>query len=124
MVTEPAIGYDSNDFTPVASGWTRTIPTTPIGANIFTAPVRYRVGIAGATVEGVILSGTIPGTVTPPSTQSYSMSYGLTSPSPNYVIAATQTANAIDLATGAEGNIDFTTPPNTCLLYTSPSPRD
>ena len=67
-VSAPTIVYSGSGttFSNVQSGWANTIPTTPVGANIFTAPVRYQVGVAGQTVEGVILSGTVPGAVTPP----------------------------------------------------------
>ena len=78
IVSIPAIGYNGTTFNTVQSGWTTTIPTTPPGANIFTAPVQYRIGISGQTIDGVILSGTVPGTVGPPAgSTSYGLNYGI-----------------------------------------------
>ena len=90
-------------FSNVQSGWANIVPTTPAGANIFTAPVRYQVGVAGQTVEGVILSGTVPGSVTPPpsNTMTYTngITYGLSDDSNNPVGTALQ-SDAFTLAVG------------------------
>ena len=77
-VTIPTITYNGSAFN-AASGWQTTIPTTPQGANVFVAPVRYQAGTAGQTVEGVVLFGTVPRAVIPPSTSTYSsgIEYGI-----------------------------------------------
>ena len=117
-VAVPSIGYGYNtadsrwEFTGTGS-WSTTIPTTPAGANVFTAPVRYRVDLAGAVVDGIMLSGTVAGTVSPPSRNSYSMSYGLVTNGPSFTISDTVTTSAIQLASGESGSFNFTTPENT-----------
>ena len=88
-VSLPAINYNGTTFNTIQSGWAITVPTTPVGANIFKAPVRYQVGIAGQTVEGVILDGNVPGAVTPPPPTSMSYSSGI-----EYGIAAGNTPSA------------------------------
>ena len=114
-VAIPTITYNGTTFT-AASGWADTIPTTPASANIFVAPVRYQVGVNGQRVEGTAIFGrTSASPVVPPSRTSYTMSYGLNSGTPNYTVDATsvQTTSAIQLATGEEGNFEFTTPTTT-----------
>ena len=117
-VAVPSIGYGYNtadqrwEFTGTGS-WSTTIPTTPVGANVFTAPVRYRLNLSGATVDGVMRSGTVIGAVSPPSRSSYTMSYGLVTDGPSFTISDTATTSAIQLASGESGSFDFTTPENT-----------
>lgn len=78
-VTAPRITYDGSTFDSIESGWATTIPTSPAGANVFNAPVRFQLGISGQTVEGVVLFGTVPGAVTPPpgGARTYTIFYGL-----------------------------------------------
>ena len=109
-VGTPNIDYNGTNFTTVTAGWAQTIPTTPAGANIFMAPVRYTEGTAGETIEGVLLYGTVPGTVTPPvqpSRNSYTMNYGLITRSAPYTLSNTVATNALELASGESGYFDF-----------------
>ena len=78
-VSSPTITYNGTAWTEPA-GWSRTIPTTPAGSNVFAAPVQYQEGISGQTVDGVVLFGTIPGSVAPPpsrTTYSNGFEYGI-----------------------------------------------
>ena len=89
----PNVDYDGTSFSGVTSGWVRTIPTTPAGANVFAADVSYREGTAGETITGVVLFGTVPGAVTPPPSTSSNvrLSYGLLNPAGNPVGTVQQT---------------------------------
>ena len=88
-VGAPNIDYNGTTFTTVTAGWSETIPTTPTGANIFMAPVQYREGTSGETIEGVLLYGTVPGTVTPPPSGAQTYSSGI-----EYGIAAGNTPSS------------------------------
>ena len=109
----PNVDYDGTNFSNITSGWTTTIPTTPAGANVFVAPVRYQIGTSGETIDGVVRLGIVPGTIAPPNRNSYTMNYGLATGSPGYSISNTKAAPVIQLASGETGYFDFTTDPTT-----------
>ena len=112
-VATPTITYNGSAFT-AQSGWLTTIPTTPAGANIFAAPVRYQIGTLGQMVEGVVLFGTIPGGVAPPpaeTTYSNGIQYGLaTGQTPSGTIGNTQ---SFSLAVGQSHTTESFTFPDT-----------
>jgi len=106
-VGTPNIDYDGSTFSGVTAGWTTTVPTSPAGANIFSAPVRYREGTAGETIVGVILEGTVPGSVTPPpsTASNVRITYGITDTSLTPTGTA-QMSSEVPLEVG--GTHDFT----------------
>ena len=123
-VTRPNIDYNGTTFSNL-QGWAATVPTTPVGANIFTMPVRYVSGTANSEVEeGVILSGTVPGTVTPPPSgaQSYPFTYGIAvrgthaaqpqvfdaqNPQPTLSLTAGQSGDYNVIITNSTTHLDF-----------------
>ena len=107
-VGTPNINYSGTAFDPPPAGWGITIPTTPEGANVFSAIVRYQQGTPGETIDGIVIIGIVPGTVAPPADQTtYTMNYGIVTGPPGYSITpTTNTLPTLSLAPGGTGSFD------------------
>ena len=104
---------DPATYTP-PTNWSVNVPTRVTTADIYQAHVTlHRTGTTPSITRALFLEPRLPTSPVSPSTQSFNLNYGLTNPSPNYVISSTTTSNSIDLASGAQGNFDFTTPTTT-----------
>ena len=119
-ISVPSITYNGMNFS-ADPNWVTTIPTTPVGANIFITPVRYQEGKPGQIIEGIALFGTIPETIKPePKTVTYNngIEYGtaneITPEGP------AQNTGSFSLAVGqtyTTPNLDFPNTTNTAGNY-------
>ena len=107
-----ATAADPSSYTAPAD-WSLNVPTRTMTADIYRAIVTIpRTGTTATVTRALFLEARLTTPPVIPSTQSFSLNYGLTSSSPSYAISGTTATSTVDLASGQEGNFDFRTPTN------------